>query len=81
MVEIEKELEVGTETLVWRWMREYQGLYGQPPTLREIRDAMQTLNYPSSVRHSLRLLMEQGRVAEIKPVNLSRRYLALGKAR
>ena len=75
----EGTVHIDTAIEVWVWMRMYQDLHGHPPTLREIRDAMASLNYPSSVRHSLQLLVEQELVAEVKPENVSRRYLALDK--
>lgn len=68
---------MATHREVWAFMRDYQKRTGEPPTMREIRDAHCTLGYRSSVRHVLSLLTIMGQVKIIKPDGCARRYEAI----
>jgi predicted transcriptional regulator len=62
---------------VYKYMLAYQGKHGMPPTMQEIRENVPRLHYRSSVRHTIRLLMDMGLVEPEKPQNHSRRYKAV----
>lgn len=66
---------------VYKFMMAYQGENGVPPTMREIQERIATLRYRSSVRHSIRLLMDMGLVEPQKPERHSRRYRAVPSER
>lgn len=51
-----------TDEKVYKFMLEYQGDILKPPKMDEIRDAIEGLNYRSSVRQSLMRLKERGLV-------------------
>lgn len=65
-----------TKYRVHKFMLEYQGHNGKPPTLDEITDGVSGLNYRSSARQSVRSLHKEGLV-EAGREGTSRRFLAL----
>lgn len=69
--------DYNTHREVWRFMRDYQERTGEPPKLREIREAHAALGYRSSVRHVLYLLTVMGMVETVKPEGHARRYQAI----
>lgn len=56
-----------TDEKVYKFMLEYQGDILKPPKMDEIRDAIEGLNYRSSVRQSLMRLKERGLVEHETP--------------
>jgi SOS-response transcriptional repressor LexA len=64
------------QRLVWNWMRLYQAKHRQPPTHREIADAVDFGSTNSVVCH-IRSLVMRGAVKEIAPMGSYRRYQAV----
>jgi hypothetical protein len=62
---------------LWSFMMEYQRVNSEPPTLREIAERMDTMNYRSSAREAVMMLYYRGVVQVIKPKGHARRYEAV----
>ena len=67
----------GAEFKVYEYMVRHQGLMGEPPTLREIQENVEELNYRSSVRHALLVLEDKGYVEQCRPPGMGRRWKAV----
>jgi len=66
-----------TRDEVWRWMLDYQKQEGRLAKMEEIKEAHDTLNWRSSVRHDLQILLGEGRVEVVDEPGTARRYRAL----
>jgi len=62
---------------VYQFMVEYQQKNQMPPTLAEIVEAVDEINWRSSARHTILKLQEQGLVEECGEVGCARRYKAV----
>jgi hypothetical protein len=60
-----------------QWMLEYQETNGEPPTLREVAEAHESMNHRSSARHTLHSLIFRGLAAIVEDEGYARRYLAI----
>ena len=70
-----------TTDQVWEFMIGYQRERGMPPTMDDIVMAVDSLNWRSSARYTLRNLIEEGRVVEVSDPNCSRRHRAVERIR
>lgn len=70
-----KEYDIHDE--LYDWMLSYQEAFGEPPTLREVANAHESMSFRSSARHTLHSLILRGRVEIVKPEGHSRRYRAV----
>lgn len=66
-----------TRDTVHKFMLEYQKERGKPPTLEDIMDDVDGLNFKSSARHTVESLIRDGRVAVSSDAGKSRRYQAV----
>jgi len=62
---------------LYEWMIRYQEKNDEPPTLDEVADAIGSMNFRSSARHTLHSLIMRGLVEIIKPEGYARRYKAI----
>ena len=70
-------MEQETRDQVWQWMLAYQEKNGRLAKMEEIKEARPTLNWRSSVRHNLQVLLKEGRVEVVDDPGTARRYRAL----
>ena len=59
------------------WMIRYQQANGEPPTLDEVAEAMKSMSFRSSARHTLHSLIMREMVTIVKPEGCARRYKAV----
>jgi len=69
-----------TDENVLVFMQSFEREYGYPPTLQEIADAIETLNYRSSARYTIVKLVEAGAVYVIRDKRQRLRYSAYKEA-
>lgn len=62
---------------VYQYMLRHQELIGEPPSMRQIQDNVEGLNYRSSVLHNLLVLEDKGYVEQVKPPGMTRRWKAV----
>lgn len=70
-------MEQETRHEVWQWMLDYQKQNGRLAKMEEIKRAHDTLNWRSSVRHDLQVLLKEGKVEAVDEPGTARRYRAL----
>lgn len=68
---------MSTGDLVHKFMLDYQVEHKKPPTMEQISNAVGTLNFKSSARHTLETLVQDGRVKIDGAEGESRRYQAV----
>ena len=66
-----------TPNQVHQFMLKFQKEHSKPPTLQDIQEAVGTLNWKSSARHTLETMVADGRVTVDGGEGESRRYHAV----
>lgn len=66
-----------TAIRMWEFMISYQDENGEPPSMQEIVNELDTLSFNSSVRYNMRVLVGDGLVHETGEAGAPRRYTAI----